>query len=238
MKKITFSLLFLLGSLFLRAQNPDADALPYEPMDSWPYMYEQFESGKVRTTNGALLTYASLNICIADGKLHYIEAGKIMQANMSQIFTALLGENDVYVNAGGKMYRVIVETDEGSILELTSVDVDELSKVDIGYGVSSSTASRTNTSLAGLGMETLDGVNMVNMTITNAEQKKNSGNVLPLKKTLYLYVSGKVIPANKREIQQLVDKDTAKAFFKANKIKWNKAESLLPLLPFLKEQLN
>ena len=87
-------------------------------------------------------------------------------------------------------------------------------------------------------METLDGVNMVNMTITNAEQKKNSGNVLPLKKTLYLYVSGKVIPANKREIQQLVDKDTAKAFFKANKIKWNKAESLLPLLPFLKEQLN
>ena len=161
-----------------------------------------------------------------------------MQANMTQVFTALVKESDVYVNIGGKMYLVVVETDDGSILKRTTVDVDELSKVDIGYGVSSSTASRTNTSLAGLGMETLDGVNMVNMTITSAEQQKNSGKILPLKETLYLFVSGKLIPANKREIQQLVDKDSAKAFFKANKIKWNKAESLLPLLPFLKEHLN
>lgn len=238
MKKIVLSLFLFLSSFLLRAQDPDAYAPPYEPMDSWPYVYEQFESGNVRTTKGALLTYASLNICIADGKLHYIEAGKIMQANMMQIFTALVGDNDVYVNVGGKMYRVLVETDDGSILKMTSVDVDELSKVDIGYGVSSSTASRTNTSLSGLGMETLDGVNMVNMTITSAEQKKNTGKILPLKETLYLYVSGKLVPANKHEVQQLVDKDTAKAFFKANKIKWNKAESLLPLLSFLREHLN
>ena len=237
MKKIILSLFWGISSIVF-AQAQEQDAPPYEPMDTWPYMYERFEAGNVRTTQGTLFQYAALNISIADGKLHYIENGKIMQADMGHVFTVLVGDRDVYVNAGGKMYQVLVENEDGSVLKLTSVDIDELNKVDIGYGVSSSTASRTNTSLAGLGMETLDGVNMVNMTITSAEGRKNTGKVLPLKEKLYLNIGGRLIPANKREIQQVVDKNAAKAFFKANKIKWGKPESLALLLPFLKEQLN
>ena len=161
-----------------------------------------------------------------------------MQADMGHVFTVMVGDKDVFVNAGGKMYQVLLENEDGSVLKRTSVDVEELNRVDIGYGVSSSTASRTNTSLAGLGMETLDGVNMVNMTITSAEGRKNTGKVLPLKEKLYLNIGGRLVPATKRDVQQVVDKDAAKAFFKANKIKWNKPESLMLLLPFLEEQLN
>ncbi len=237
MKKFILSLFLLVSGLFV-AQAQQEDSLPYEPMDTWPYLYERFESGNVRTTQGTLFQYSALNICIADGSLHYIEKGKIMQADMGHVFTVLVGDRDVFVNAGGKMYQVLLENEDGSVLKRTSVDVEELNKVDIGYGVSSSTASRTNTSLAGLGMETLDGVNMVNMTINSAESRKNTGKVLPLKESLYLNIGGRLIPANKREVQQVVDKNAAKAFFKANKIKWNKPESLVLLLPFLQEQLN
>lgn len=236
MKKILSIFLLLASIQLIFAQ--EQDALPYEPMDTWPYLYERFEPGNVRTTQGTLFPYAALNICIADGTLHYIEKGKIMQADMGHVFTVMVGDKDVFVNAGGKMYQVLLENEDGSVLKRTSVDVEELNRVDIGYGVSSSTASRTNTSLAGLGMETLDGVNMVNMTISSAESRKNTGKILPLKETLYLNIDGRLVPANKREIQQVVDKNAAKAFFKANKIKWSKPESLALLLPFLKEQLN
>ena len=75
-------------------------------------------------------------------------------------------------------------------------------------------------------------------TITNAEGRKNTGKVLPLKEKLYLNIGGRLVPATKRDVQQVVDKNAAKAFFKANKIKWNKPESLMLLLPFLEEQLN
>ncbi len=233
MKKIFFAL-FVWVSCIFAAKAQDT----YEPMDTWPYKYEHFQAGNIRTTKGTLFEYKALNVNLADGKLHYIENDKIMQADMGRVFTALIGDMDVYVNAGGKMYQVLGENEYGSVLKLTSVDMDELNKVDIGYGVSSSTASRTNTTLAGLGMENLNGVNMVSMTLANAENRKHTGMVLPLKERFFLNIDGKLIPANKREVMDVVDKKAAKDFFKANKIKWNKPESLVLLLPFLKEQLN
>ena len=79
MKKILSIFLLLASIQLIFAQ--EQDALPYEPMDTWPYLYERFEPGNVRTTQGTLFPYAALNICIADGTLHYIEKGKIMQAD-------------------------------------------------------------------------------------------------------------------------------------------------------------
>lgn len=220
------------------AQDPGYEEPPFEPMDSWPYLYYNFENGRVRTAKGALLDYRSLNVNVVDGSLHFIQAGTIMKADMTQVYTALVGENDVYVNAGGKMYKILLETEHGYVLCGTSVDMDELNKVDIGYGVSSSTASRTNTTLVGLGIDNISGVNMSNMTLTRAEQQRNMGRLLPLIKTNYLLVNGKLIPANKRDIEQYVDKKVAKAFFKENKINWKKPETMVPLLVFLEEQIN
>lgn len=234
----TVSLLFL--CIAAQAQSVDAynDNLPYEPTDTWPYLYAHFENGAVRTTKGALLSYTTLNICIGDGKLHYVQGDKIMQADMSNVFTARVGEEDVFVNIGGKMYKVLFESEEGFIVSLTSVDYDELKKVDIGYGVSSSTASMTNTNLAGLGIDSISGVNMMNMTLNRAEQQKNSGKVLPTKVDNYFYVGGKFILADKREVQDLVGKESMKAFLKENKVKWSKPETLVPVVAFLSEQLN
>lgn len=238
MRSILLTLtVFLSFSLTAFAQIQGFEESSFEPMDSWPYLYYNFENGRVRTAKGALLDYNSLNVNIVDGSLHFIKAGTIMKADMTQMYTALIGDTDVYVNAGGKMYQILLESEHGYVLCGTSVDMDELNKVDIGYGVSSSTASRTNTSFAGLGMDNISGINMSNMTLTRAEQQRSAGMLLPVKKTTYLLVNDYLIPAGRRDIEQFVDKKAVKAFFKENKINWKKPETMEPLLVFLEEHL-
>ena len=83
-------------------------AQKYQPKDTWPYLYEDFQDGVVRTRTGALVTEAKLNICVADGALHYIKDGTIMKIDMNTVYTAKVG-SDVFVNMGSRMYQVLAE---------------------------------------------------------------------------------------------------------------------------------
>ena len=238
MKRILSIFVILLAWAFsAQAQDSYGENPTYRPRDSWPYIYERFQPGTVRTASGDLMEYQSFNICIENGRIHYIYNGKIMEADMAKVFTAKI-EEDVYVNVGGKMYRVFVQTNDGAIVFLTSIDIDELQKVDIGYGVSSSTASQTNTSLdLLLGGNTISSV-IVSQTLTVAEQQKNTGKELPVKEECFFLVRGRLIPASKHDIQEAVGKDAAKPFFKENKLKWNKPESLIPVLALLNANMD
>ena len=239
MKRGLFILVFLFAWVFSAQAQDSYGANPtYEPRDSWPYIYERFQPGAVRTAAGDLMEYQSFNICVGNGRMHYIYDGKIMEADMTKVFTAKI-EDDVYVNVGGKMYKVFVQTNDGAIVFLTSIDMDELQKVNIGYGVSSSTASQTNTSLDLLmsGNAAVSNV-VVSQTLTVAEQMKNNGKELPTKEDTFFLVKGRLIPASKRDIQDAVGKDAAKPFFKENKLKWNKPESLIPVLAFLNANMD
>jgi len=238
MKRLSFILVFLLAwAVSAQAQDSYGANPDYRPRDSWPYIYERFMPGAVRTAAGDLMEYQSFNICVGNGRMHYIYDGKIMEADMTKVFTALINL-DTYVNVGGKMYRVFVQTNDGAIVFLTSIDTDELNKVDIGYGVSSSTASQTNTSLdLLLGGNTISSV-LVSQTLTIAEQQKNTGKELPLKEDCFFLVKGRLVPATKRDIQDAVGKEAAKPFFKENKLKWNKPESLIPVLAFLNANMD
>ena len=238
MRRVLITLVILLAwALTAQAQDSYGTNPTYQPRDSWPYIYERFQPGTVRTAAGDLMEYQSFNICIGNGRMHYIYDGRIMEADMAKVFTAKI-EDDVYVNVGGKMYKVFVQTNDGAIVFLTSVDLDELQKVNIGYGVSSSTASQTNTSLdLLLGGNTIASV-IVSQTLTVAEQQKNTGKELPVKEECFFLVKGRLIPASKRDIQDAVGKEVAKPFFKENKLKWNKPESLIPVLALLNANMD
>ncbi len=223
-------------AMFLGTFHVSAQEDP-EPMDTWPYLYQNFMSGAVRTSTGVLLEYSSFNICVVDGSLHYIKDGVIMKADMSKVFTALVGEDDVYINTLGRMSKIILETEDGAVVKNYAVDFEKLKKVEIGYGVTSSTASSRNTSLSLLGMETISGVNMVDMSLNRAEQQKGSGKYIPLKTEVSLLVNGRLIPANKKSIQDICGKTQTQEFLKKNKVKWSKAETLAPVLGFVKEHI-
>lgn len=207
-----------------------ASAAAQEPTEGWPYLYDNFILGKVRSTDGTLLEDVRLNICVGDGTLHYINAsdGKIIAAKMLTVFSAKIGE-DLWLRAGLKMMKVILESDEAAVLELAVVDEEKLGATDIGYGIESKTASSTK--LTSYAFST----GMVGMNIEEVVTGKSRGRELPLKYTYYLRAGKRIVQASKRQVLEIegIDKAAANAFFKENKIKWKNPESLLKVAGFL-----
>lgn len=224
---------YLIALLVLASAFVDVYAQKYEPRESWPYLYENFQTGAVRMTNGSLVEDSSFNVSIADGSLHYISDGKIMKIDMMTVFTARVGDQ-VFVNVGGKMYQVLAETDHGSLLQFYSIDLDKFGKVDIGYGISSSSASAMNVTSLLQGMDS-----MVNTHFDTAIEKRENGLALPLMIEKFIYVDRMLVPASKYGVREFpgIDKDAANEFFKEKKIKWNKDESLSELIDFVYGQI-
>lgn len=207
----------------------------YKPRETWPFVYEEFTDGAARMRSGDLVSEAPFNIAVHDGSLMYVDNdGIIMQADMSKVYTAKVGD-DVYVNVLGRMYKVLSELDLGNIVTGVEIDREAQDKVSIGYGISSSTASTQGVSLL------MDGRFFQNgRSLQQTSLDKFNGNVLPTKEVWYLMVGGRLIPASRQEILNTpgIDKKAATAFIKQEKIKWNDVSSLEKLLVFVAAQLN
>ena len=155
MKKIlllTFVLSFMTIPLF---------AQKYEPRDTWPFVYENFTDGSLYSSTGDVLLSARMNVSVLNQKLYYLKGETIMEADMVRLYAAKISSGpaeDLYVNVGAKMYRVLAESDGGAALQADILDVERYNKASIGYGVTSYTASTQNVS--GLAMESSAGVNI------------------------------------------------------------------------------
>lgn len=209
-------------------------AQKYEPRDTWPFVYENFTDGSLYSSTGDVLLSARMNVSVLNQKLYYLKGETIMEADMVRLYAAKIGPaEDLYVNVGAKMYRVLAESEGGAALQADILDVERYNKASIGYGVTSYTASTQNVS--GLAMESSAGVN-----INTAMASKEGGESLPvLEKKYILYGRGRIVPALKREVMDIpdLDKQAAKVFFKENKIKWNQAASLTQVADFLTNNL-
>ncbi len=225
---IALAVMLLTGVRLCLAQS-------YEPTRTWPYLYNDFQNGVIRMSGGTLVQAAMVNVSV-DGKIHYVDEKeqKVMAADMLKVFSARIG-NDVYLNAGGKMMKLLAENENGAVVCETSVNLDELNKSDIGYGISSSTASTQKlSSLAG------DSSSLVNLPLNTLMEGRENGEKLPLVRKNFIRVGLNMIPATKSEVTNspLVDKAAAKAFLKSNKVKWNDPASLLTVVDFLSGQIN
>lgn len=212
----------------------DAKAQRYEPTETYPFLYEDFTPGVVRNDNGYLINYAQgLNISAVDGKLFFLKDNVIMVSDMSTVIAAKIGD-DIYFNAGGGgMMKILGENENGAVLVSTRVDAEKMRSSNIGYGISSATATTQNVnSLASIES------NLANVNFNDLISKKNSGSVLPLIQKRCLSVGIIVVPASRKAVSELsfVKADEAKAFFKAEKIKWDDTASLLKVVDFLAEQ--
>ena len=204
----------------------------FSPRETWPFLYEEFMSGATRTKDGVLVTESRFNITAHDGALLYIGKDEnIMKADMSRVYTAKLGE-DVYLNISGKMYKLLSELDCGAVLMGTEINVEEQSKVSIGYGINSSTASAQSLTIL------MDGrFDTLGKNLQQTENEKNTGEILPLRERYFLFFEERLIPAKKQEILDMpgIDKKATKAFFKQEKIRWKDTASLEKVLVFLSE---
>lgn len=226
MKKLLITLsVLLLTSLGMRAQTSQ-----YEPRESWPYLLEEFQQGQIKTGGGTVLNEGFYNICVTDGKLHFVNGGTIMVADMRQVATAQIGEG-LYLAYMGKMFEAVVATPSCFLLKETTVDLDEYGKSEIGFGIRSTTASTQGIASVNLG----DGA--INQSLDTALARAKSGAALPLKENWWFLVGGRLYDASKRTFLQMedIDANDAKAFLKKERIKWHDAESLGKVLNYIAE---
>ncbi|MBR4809459.1 MAG: hypothetical protein IK031_04185 [Bacteroidales bacterium] len=223
MKRILILACLLIQAFCLGAQNYD-----FKPRETWPYLLEEFTSGAVHTSGGVNLNEGWYNVSVVDGKLHYIKDGRIMEADMRQIQYVRIGEA-MYVNRQGALEQVVSEEGNCALLRSALVNMDRLAKSDIGYGVSSAVASTQNLNNLGLAEAT------VSMELEAAIAGAKVGSVLPLRVCYSFLLGAKQVEATKAAVLALpdIDKEAAKAFFKQEKINWNKPESLAKVLKYL-----
>lgn len=205
-------------------------AQKYEPTTTWPYMYEEFIPGKITTYQGGFIDYDKVNINLINGRVHYVQNGKIMQADINTVAMLSIAQ-DSYFCVGGKMAKVLKNAQKGAVLLSTSVDITAMGRSDIGYG-NSAIASTQNMSMTALN-SAIDF--SLNRSLDDLRGEKQDGETLATKEIRGLYYKGKFIPASRVDVLNIegIDKEAVKAFLKTEKIKFNKLDDLVKLLDFL-----
>ncbi len=217
--------LFTLMGLSVSAQNKE-----FKPLTTWPYLYEDFQEGWITTYQGTRINYDQINVNLANGKVHYIDKGTIMEANASTI--ALLSiSGDSFICASGRMVKVLQHTQNGAVVQSISVDIDTMNKADIGYGTSS-IASTQNVSAAVL---STDMDFSINKAMDSINTDKYSGEELPLMKINGIYYKGMFYPGTRTDILNIpgIDKDTVKNYLKTEKIKFSNVDDLAKVVEYL-----
>lgn len=225
---------FLLASVaLLLAVLVPAKAQRYQPTEPWPYLYEDFQPGNIFTNKEETLGYQELNVNVINGRLHYVDNGTIMEANMLNIHVVGI-EKDVYLNVGGRLMRVLREGEHCAVVLGTEVDYDEMAKSNIGYG-RSAVASTQDISLM-----SLEGSNNNNKSMLEVQKTKYNGKALPLRETTFLVVDGRLFPTDRQSLlkESGVDRKVFSDFIKTEKIRLKKWEDLEKVGEFIHNQTN
>lgn len=221
----------ILSIVFVLVLSIGAAAQEYHPRESWPYLLEEFTGGVVSNYGGEVSAEGFFNVSVVDGKLHFVKDGTIMVANMNQLQAVRIGER-VFVNRMGRLKEVVAEERGGLfVLRDVSVDLDELAKTDIGFGARSAVASTQKVNGLTVGGGT------VNLALETAIAAAKEGAELPIREKYLFLVRSREYPADKASFLSMegLDKASAKAFLKTEKIKWHKAESLGKVLKYIAE---
>lgn len=214
--------ILLLAAMLLTAVF--AGARDYSPTTTWPYAYPDFAPGYV-TIHGGTVKTMIVNINIVWGSLHYLEDDFIKETH--DVKAVKIG-SDQYVNAVGKLMKVLASSDKGYVVEGVEVDIAALNSTGAAYGSSSTTLGTMN-------LSSLEGIGATNSSSAlnhmEIRANKDSGQILPLIRKKYIFAGGRLVYATKKDVSNAVGAPALKAFLKENKVKWNNAESLLQLLP-------
>ncbi len=230
---------YILGVLLLLAGVSAQAQGKFQPKTTWPFLYEDFLAGNVLNSKGNTIEYDKLNVNVSNSRLYYIKGDDVMEADMATIYVARVG-SDVYLNAMGKLMRVLKETEHGAVLESKEINMDEMQKTSIGYGKSAIASTQNVSAIALEGMTHSAGnEGTINKSLSAFQQEKNSGEDLALRERLFLIVDGYLVRARKNEVfsDTHFNRDETFKYLKEKKIKWNDVDQLADLVEFLHGQL-
>ena len=207
-------------------------AFAQEPTTNWPYLYPEFKEGELNVRSKT--EKALFNIHLDLGALHYVEDGRIKEANILNATTLVIG-NDVFRNVAGKMLKVLARAQGGYIVEETRATYSAVVRNDGAYGTTALNSTTTKTFLYNE-----NAINQYNGYLMTDVYKdllamRDDAEKLPVRKNLYIVIGMDQIPANKKSVASLsgLDKKALKAFLKSEKIDWNEIGDLVKVIDYI-----
>ena len=226
MKRLLFSCICVLLAAVAVAQNE-------APTTNWPYLYPDFMEGEILRTRGKAVK-SKLNIHLNLGALHYVEDGRIKESATLDVVTLFIGE-DVFRNVGGKMLKVMAETEGGFVVMETKGNFTSVVRNDGAYGTTSLNSTTTKTFLHN--QNVVNAYNGYLMTDVYADllAMKDDSESLRVIESMYLVIGHQQIPADKKSVAALegIDKKAFNAFLKAEKIRWTNPQDLVKVIEYI-----
>jgi hypothetical protein len=220
MKRINALVMFFLISLMTSAQNATT---------MWPYLFNDFQDGTIYTKDGFKFD-RKVNVHVLKSKLHYLDGNTIKETSSSDLLMVDTGD-EKFMCVDEQVMKIVVGDEEGFVATLVLGDFSKVVESGGAYGASSNTLSTMELTSVDLG-----GINIIDhMRLKNS---KESGKKIPLMSSYHIVAGKRVYPAHKNKIKRMLDGDNKKEykdFIKEKKIKWNKPESLMLLVEFLKD---
>lgn len=207
-------------------------AFAQDPTTNWPYLYPEFMEGELNVRSKT--EKALFNIHLDLGALHYVEDGKIKEANTLNA-TALIIGNDVFRNVGGKMLKVLAKTEGGYVVEETRATYSSVIRNDGAYGTTALNSTTTKTFL--YNQNAINPYNGYLMTDIYKDllAMRDDAEKLPVRKNMYMIIGMEQIPADKSSVTSLsgLDKKALKAFLKSEKIDWAEHGDLVKVIDYI-----
>lgn len=225
MKKLLFSVLTILLTVSAYAQKD-------YPTANWPYLYPEFRMGELQLR--AKTDSALFNIHLDLGALHYVEDGKIKEADILNATILRIGE-DVYRNVGGRMLKLLARAKGGYIVQETRSNYAAVVRNDGSMGTTALNSTTTRTFL--YNENVINSYNGYLLTDVYADllAMKDDAERLPVIESLYMVIGLEQIPAEKSAVLDLdgLDKKAFKAFLKSEKIDWSELGDLVKVMDYI-----
>jgi len=229
MKRLLFSCICVLLAAVAVAQNE-------APTTNWPYLYPEFKDGEIQRTRGKAVK-SMLNIHLNLGALHYVENGKIKEANTLGIDSITIGE-DLFRNVGGKMLKVLAETEGGYVVEEARGNFTAVVRDDGAYGTTGLNSTTTKTFLYNENVVNAYNGYLLTDVYADLLAMKDQGEKLPVNRNMYIVIGIEQIPASKKNVADLdgLDKKAFKAFLKSEDIQWDDPQDLVKVIEYVKSR--
>ena len=223
MKRLLLICIAALSAAVAVAQN-------VSPTVNWPYMYPDFVEGEMEKMDGQI-EKGRYNIHLNVGALHYLNDGTIKEHPTVGVKSMTIGD-DVYRNVGGKMLKVLAQTEGGFVVMETLANFTGIISRDGAYG--GAVANRDKTFSHQENNGSFNGY-LVTDNYKDLIAIKDDSDKVPVTRKIFIVIGHQMIFANKSTVIDMtgVDKKAFSAFLKSNDIKWKDPEDLVKVIDYI-----
>ena len=223
MKRLLLLCIAALSAVAALSQN-------VSPTVNWPYMYPDFVEGEMEKMGGQI-EKGRYNIHLNVGALHYLNDGTIKEHPTVGVKSMTIGD-DVYRNVGGKMLKVLAQTEGGFVVMETLANFTGIISRDGAYG--GAVANRDKTFSHQENNGSFNGY-LVTDNYKDLIAIKDDSDKVPVTRKIFIVIGHQMIFANKSTVIDMtgVDKKAFSAFLKSNDIKWKDPEDLVKIIDYI-----